>query len=148
MAKCLVRSAGGFSNRRFERRFCPLLPTGAKVGRAGARNLPLQAAERNGAAGGNKGSAPRPQARNGLSCRRRQWKKAIIKSRTCRRRRQVKVRPAGPRKILEECSGKFYSMSGSGDRRKPIPHFGIVTTAPATRGTYFRKKILQARRKS
>ncbi len=58
MAKCLVRGASGFSNRRFERRFCPLLPTGAKVGRAAARNLPLQAAAK---------SDPRPQARNG-SC--------------------------------------------------------------------------------
>ena len=48
-----VRGASGFSNRRFERRFCPLLPTGAKVGRAGARNSSYTAAERNGAAGGN-----------------------------------------------------------------------------------------------
>ena len=49
----VVRGAGGFSNRRFERRFCPLLPLLAKVGRAGARNLPA-AAERNGAAGGKR----------------------------------------------------------------------------------------------
>ena len=35
-----ARNAGGSSNRRFERRFCPLLPPRAKVGRAGARNIP------------------------------------------------------------------------------------------------------------
>ena len=34
-----VRGAGGSSNRRFERRFCPLLPLLAKVGRAEARNI-------------------------------------------------------------------------------------------------------------
>ena len=39
-AQHTARGAGGSSNRRFERRFCPLLPPGAKVGRAGARNIP------------------------------------------------------------------------------------------------------------
>ena len=33
-----ARNAGGSSNRRFERRFCPLLPPRAKVGRAGAQS--------------------------------------------------------------------------------------------------------------
>ena len=42
-----ARNAGGFSNRRFERRFCPLLPPRAKVGRAGARNIPRQQARKN-----------------------------------------------------------------------------------------------------
>ena len=42
MAKYLVRGASGFSNRRFERRFFPLLPPWAKVGRAGARKTPVQ----------------------------------------------------------------------------------------------------------
>ena len=42
MAKYLVRGASGFSNRRFERRFFPLLPPWAKVGRAGARKTPIQ----------------------------------------------------------------------------------------------------------
>ena len=41
-ARRSVRGAGRFSNRRFERRFCPLLPPRAKVGRAGARNIPYR----------------------------------------------------------------------------------------------------------
>ena len=41
-----VRGASGFSNRRFERRFCPLLPTGAKVGRAAARKTPIRLRQR------------------------------------------------------------------------------------------------------
>ena len=36
-----VKPRKGFSNRRFERRFWVLLPPGAKVPRAGARNVPL-----------------------------------------------------------------------------------------------------------
>ena len=35
-----VKARKGFSNRRFERRFWVLLPPGAKVPRAGARNAP------------------------------------------------------------------------------------------------------------
>ena len=35
---CCVKARKGFSNRRFERRFWVLLPPGAKVPRAGARN--------------------------------------------------------------------------------------------------------------
>ena len=38
------------------------------------------------------------------------------------------------------CSSTFQSKSGSAQRKKSIPHFGIVTAAPATRGTHFRKK--------
>ena len=36
-----VKPRKGFSNRRFERRFWVLLPPGAKVPRAGARNVPF-----------------------------------------------------------------------------------------------------------
>ena len=36
-----VKARKGFSNHRFERRFWVLLPPGAKVPRAGARNVPL-----------------------------------------------------------------------------------------------------------
>ena len=35
-------SVGGFSNRRFEWRFCLLLPPRAKVGRSGERNTPTR----------------------------------------------------------------------------------------------------------
>ena len=74
-----VRGAGGFSNRRFERRFCPLLPLLAKVGRSGERNIsvpPRQCAEcplpllkemgppatkRNNFAAGGKNAPPRSQ---------------------------------------------------------------------------------------
>ena len=36
-----MKARKGFSNRRFERRFWVLLPPGAKVPRAGARNVPF-----------------------------------------------------------------------------------------------------------
>ena len=39
--KWRVKARKGFSNRRFERRFWVLLPPGAKVPRAGARNVPF-----------------------------------------------------------------------------------------------------------
>ena len=42
VSKSESHSVGGFSNRRFEWRFCLLLPPRAKVGRAGARNTPAR----------------------------------------------------------------------------------------------------------
>ena len=38
---CCMKARKGFSNRRFERRFWVLLPPGAKVPCAGARNVPF-----------------------------------------------------------------------------------------------------------
>ena len=51
-----VKARKGFSNRRFERRFWVLLPPGAKVPRAGARNVPLD--NLSGTEGGEGFSAP------------------------------------------------------------------------------------------
>ena len=46
-----ARNAGGSSNRRFERRFCPLLPPRAKVGRACWRGISQRYKQAAGPAG-------------------------------------------------------------------------------------------------
>jgi len=60
---------------------------------------------------------------------------AIIKSRTCRYRRQVSVRFSEPQNTKGADTGAFQSKSGSAQRNTSIPHFGRIGARwPAAKG--------------